>query len=146
MPKKIAKISFAPLAWRQIAQFRLFVSPRGFAPSGKTTAGAHVLPLYIEHIIGLFCLFCFFFVFSFLLDKSIYTIFIDGTDEEVEGTFVTSKDGTPITYTNFYPGQPDNYNGVEDCIVMYKFNKKWKDLRCSFPQASVCEIPWWGNE
>ena len=74
--------------------------------------------------------FVLFVLFSFLLDSDVVDAYIDGTDEKVEGTFVTSKDGSPLIYTNFYYGQPDNYGAGQDCIVMSFYDGKWKDIEC----------------
>ena len=74
-------------------------------------------------------------------------VWIGGTDAASEGTWKWSSTGTPLSYTNWYSGQPDNRgpSGNEDCL---EFNwgpsgtsgtGKWNDARCSFKQKYVCE-------
>ena len=84
-------------------------------------------------------------MFVFFKDKSIAVFHIDGTDEEVEGTFVSSTDGTPLSYTNFFSWEPNNCCGGEDCLAMFSGSKLWNDYACNVALESVCEIPWWAN-
>ena len=44
-------------------------------------------------------------------------LWIGLNDFETEGTFVWSN-GDPVTYTNFYPGEPNDYLGIEDGVQM----------------------------
>lgn len=65
-------------------------------------------------------------------------IWIGFNDEAQEGTFVW-YDQSPITYTNWAPGEPNN-SGDEDCTQLYP-NGQWNDLSCtSGNSASVFEI------
>ena len=56
---------------------------------------------------------------------------LGGTDEQQEGvwTWVT---GEPWSYTNWDPGQPDNYHGLEDYLQIYNkangIRFKWNDI------------------
>jgi cysteine-rich repeat protein len=73
-----------------------------------------------------------------------------GLDDRVtEGAF-TGSDGVRATFTNFAPGQPDNFLGIEDCAhtgVASESNgngRLWGDLPCNntnFTQGLVCEEP-----
>ena len=60
----------------------------------------------------------------------------------MEGTFVTSKDGSPLPYTSWYSGEPNNSGGEENCITLWTGLKKWIDSTCDMTYAAVCEIPW----
>ena len=82
------------------------------------------------------------FICLIFKDKSIYTIFIDGTDEAVEETFVTSTDGSPLNYTNWFSYDPNNCCGGQDCITIATSSKLWNDQSCERALPSVCEIPW----
>lgn len=66
------------------------------------------------------------------------TVWIGGNDRENEGHFVWSRDGNPITFTNWDSGNPDNYNGNEDCIEMRR-DGIWNDRRCDHRTLFVCE-------
>jgi hypothetical protein len=56
--------------------------------------------------------------------------------------------GEPLSYTNWAPGEPNNENGVEECVIMWGPNlsfanlkSKWNDMACeqSKVDAVVCE-------
>ncbi|XP_052695027.1 versican core protein-like [Crassostrea angulata] len=66
------------------------------------------------------------------------TVWIGGNDRENEGHFVWSRDGNPTTFTNWDSGNPDNYNGNEDCIEM-RHDGIWNDRRCDHRTLFVCE-------
>ena len=55
---------------------------------------------------------------------------INFNDQASEGSWVWS-DGSPVTYTNWLSGQPDN-SGNEDCgqIHTQANGWKWGDWRC----------------
>jgi Ca2+-binding RTX toxin-like protein len=58
-------------------------------------------------------------------------LWIGLNDMENEGDFVWAS-GAPVTYTNWYAGEPNNANGVEDFTYIVGFNiavGKWNDLR-----------------
>jgi hypothetical protein len=48
------------------------------------------------------------------------------SDTAVEGTFVWAS-GTPLTYTKWEPGEPNN-SGDEDHVAMYANNGRWVDV------------------
>lgn len=60
--------------------------------------------------------------------------FIGATDAVTEGTFLW-EDGTPLAYTNFRTGEPNNGGGMyqEDCLVMAgkKSVDGWDDRPCT---------------
>lgn len=63
------------------------------------------------------------------------------TDLAQEGRYQW-EDGTLATYTNWYPGEPNDADGTSDCIHMdfgYK-NRQWTDSNCYIPNAfAFCE-------
>ena len=72
-------------------------------------------------------------------------VWIGGTDAASEGTWVWSPSNTPLSYTNWYPGEPNNLvydNGNEDCL---NFNwhapGKWNDGGCTAKLKYVCQQP-----
>ena len=40
---------------------------------------------------------------------------------------------------NFFPNNPDNSGGIEDCVEMYP-SRKWNDLNCNTPLHYSCEL------
>ena len=65
-------------------------------------------------------------------------IWIGFSDEVTEGTFVW-YDQSPVVYTNWAPGEP-NQNGDEDCVQIYT-SGLWNDLSCSSANArSIIEV------
>ena len=68
-------------------------------------------------------------------------IYIDGTDAATEGTFVSNFTGRNLTYTNWYGGEPNNFDGNENCVHTYaERDGTWNDVDCSTYMPSVCEI------
>ncbi|KAL5010914.1 hypothetical protein ScPMuIL_013219 [Solemya velum] len=45
----------------------------------------------------------------------------------------------PTTYTNFFPGEPNNNNNNEECVQMLKADGKWNDMPCSKTQKCICQ-------
>ena len=56
-----------------------------------------------------------------------------------EGQWMWHQSGKPFTYTNWGPGQPDNYDGIEHCL-MYWTDSKWNDASCNNQFLYICEI------
>jgi gliding motility-associated-like protein len=66
-------------------------------------------------------------------------IWIGFNDEASEGLFEW-YDQSPVTYTNWAPGEPNNLGGNEDCTQIYP-NGQWNDLPCNVGNsASVIEV------
>ncbi|OWF44612.1 Perlucin [Mizuhopecten yessoensis] len=69
---------------------------------------------------------------------------VDGSDLLAEGEWMWV--GTPgysqyiTSFTHWAPGQPDNNNNGEDCMLI-KFNLKlfWSDERCTTSGSFICE-------
>lgn len=59
-------------------------------------------------------------------------------DLALEGTFRTVAGALP-TYSRWAGGEPNNYNGNEDCAQMTSAG--WNDLDCSALLSAVCEQP-----
>ncbi|XP_070560954.1 C-type lectin domain family 19 member A-like [Ptychodera flava] len=64
-------------------------------------------------------------------------------DRDFEGNFVWI-DGTPVTYTNWHDGEPnDSGIGGEDCVEVDGTRSdpwKWNDNSCGNEQPFVCKI------
>ncbi|CAG2232218.1 unnamed protein product [Mytilus edulis] len=65
---------------------------------------------------------------------------IGGTDEVIEGVWVWASTGKDLTYTNWEPGQPDNWKN-ENCLSLVWWNipGKWNDWYCSRNCHFICE-------
>jgi len=65
--------------------------------------------------------------------------FIGLHDRALEGSF-TWVNGDLAGYLRFHAGQPDNWNGDEDCVHQRDFALKaeWNDLSCTEARAFVC--------
>ncbi len=53
-------------------------------------------------------------------------LWIGFNDVQVEGQF-TWTDGTPTSYTNWNPGEPNNSGGIEDFTELLGSNGRWND-------------------
>ncbi|XP_046565167.1 perlucin-like [Haliotis rubra] len=72
-------------------------------------------------------------------------VWIGGSDLVVEGRFMWSRSGDPITYSNWVPGEPSSA-GYEDCLALFTSkNFMWNDAPCETNQMFLCEIPGSGN-
>jgi len=68
------------------------------------------------------------------------TVWIGGTDAASEGAWVWSPSNTSLSYTNWYPGEPNNIYSGEDCLVG-NWNTRWNDERCTSKFKYVCQPP-----
>lgn len=64
--------------------------------------------------------------------------YIRTTDRETEGRFVDTE-GNLLTFTNWHPGQPDDYKGVQDCGTITD-SGLWDDVGCNGQHPIICEI------
>ena len=79
-------------------------------------------------------------VYILLPGHSISSIFIDGTDVTIEGSFVSSVTGANLSYTNWDSGEPNDAGAGEDCIDMRGYFGVWNDFPCTAALPTVCEI------
>ena len=67
-------------------------------------------------------------------------VWIGGTDAFSEGTWVWSPSNTPLSYTNWHSGNPDNRDGHQDCLMLNYGNPgEWDDRICTGERKYVCE-------
>jgi len=64
------------------------------------------------------------------------------TERSNNWTFV--EDGAPVTWFNWYPGEPNDYQGMlEECALLYyrgNFSWTWTDVSCSHENHVICEL------
>ena len=87
-------------------------------------------------------------MYQIMKSRKITTAWI-GVHRHVSGKFITVS-GVDISFTNWYPGEPNNNAGSEDCVEL--MNKvswvndvdasgKWNDLDCSDSSCYyICEL------
>uniref|UniRef100_A0A673JAN3 Mannose-binding protein C-like n=1 Tax=Sinocyclocheilus rhinocerous TaxID=307959 RepID=A0A673JAN3_9TELE len=66
------------------------------------------------------------------------SIYVGATDRKKEGHFVDMSD-QPLTFTNWNEKEPNDYNGAEDCTIIYK-SGLWNDTDCNSERHVVCEL------
>lgn len=69
-------------------------------------------------------------------------IWIGFSDTASEGTFAWA-DGSPVAYTNWNPGEPNNSGGVEDWAEFLGSNGRWNDMNeagGSFAHIGLVEL------
>ncbi|XP_053386383.1 perlucin-like protein [Mercenaria mercenaria] len=64
------------------------------------------------------------------------------TDEMVEGVWKWYTSNRDVTYTDWYPGEPNSHRGTEeDCVVFsYTEDYRWLDVPCTRSYEPICEI------
>ncbi|XP_037620621.1 CD209 antigen-like protein E [Sebastes umbrosus] len=62
------------------------------------------------------------------------------TDRETEGVWKW-VDGTALGTSYWYPGEPNSYNGTEDCGEIWNSekNNNWNDVQCNMQRYWICE-------
>ncbi len=70
---------------------------------------------------------------------TIQSAYIGLSDESTEGVFQWCNN-EPVTYTNWYPGQPNNYNGAQDYVEMLS-DGTWNDQYNTAALEYIMEIP-----
>ena len=65
-------------------------------------------------------------------------MWLGGSDNAYEGQWLWAN-GSPMTYTNWYSGEPNNHGGNEECLHMR--DGKWNDIKCSRKLDFICSAP-----
>ena len=64
--------------------------------------------------------------------------------KHTNGPFEEWSDGRKVTYTKWYPGEPNNWGwgNHEDCTELYAYSHyRWNDLNCHERRGCICEQP-----
>ncbi|XP_015275283.1 PREDICTED: CD209 antigen-like protein E [Gekko japonicus] len=78
---------------------------------------------------------------AFLISKKKATEYWIGLNDMKTENVFTWVDKSPLKYTHWILGEPNNHGHGEDCVVMQE-NGYWNDYRCEALVASICEKPW----
>ena len=73
----------------------------------------------------------------------IYAIYIGVRDHIAEGVWKTAESDYKrgVNFTNWYPGEPNNWEGAEHCAVISTArNGKWNDVPCSYGLHFLCQF------
>ena len=71
-----------------------------------------------------------------------FAAFIGLNDINSEGNFAWS-DGTPVVYSGFKTGEPNNYGGNEDCALIHRqHGGKLMDIPCEQSKPFLCKRAW----
>ena len=61
-----------------------------------------------------------------------------------EGHWVWESSGVPLTFTNWLPGEPNNFKGNQDCLLIRSFHssrENWDDNYCDDTNMKpLCQI------
>ncbi|XP_045183604.2 uncharacterized protein LOC123542037 [Mercenaria mercenaria] len=63
--------------------------------------------------------------------------FIGANDVAEEGNWVWSISGQTMNYSSWFPGNPNNHGGDQDCAVL--LGDRWDDNHCGGPFKYICE-------
>ena len=65
---------------------------------------------------------------------------IAGSDIAQEGTFTWTSSKFSFEYTNWIPGDPNNANAGEDCVLTnWLGDGKWADGDCEWKEYFICQ-------
>ena len=61
-------------------------------------------------------------------------------DRDEEGEYIWES-GTTFDFEAWNEGEPNNYEGSENCVEMYSNSGVWNDVRCRNEQGYICSNP-----
>ncbi|XP_059198374.1 galactose-specific lectin nattectin-like [Centropristis striata] len=61
-----------------------------------------------------------------------------GATDAVQEKTLQWADGSPVQFTRWHTGQPDNFKGKEHCVEMNWHGNFWNDLSCITKLSFVC--------
>ncbi|XP_033107417.1 macrophage mannose receptor 1-like isoform X2 [Anneissia japonica] len=73
-------------------------------------------------------------------DITISSYWIGLREYEIRGVY-TWSDSTPFDYVNWAPGEPNDFNGEEQCVELYTSIGSWNDLNCGDKIPFICKKP-----
>ncbi|XP_044179134.1 macrophage mannose receptor 1-like [Acropora millepora] len=70
------------------------------------------------------------FISHHFIDNWHGKVWLGLNDRDIEAGY-TWSDGSPVTFLNWFPGQPNDVNNVENCAEMYPVLTQWDDIKCT---------------
>ncbi|KAG8308988.1 hypothetical protein J6590_067425 [Homalodisca vitripennis] len=72
---------------------------------------------------------------------SIELYWVSGINIDKNNTWMWATTGKPFTFTDWIDDQPDNWNGKEHCLMIYKkdLGHIWNDVNCLYIIHYICE-------
>ncbi len=67
-------------------------------------------------------------------------MWLGASDIEKEGTFVWETSKTVMAFSKWSSGQPDNWQGNENCVHFWQNVNEWNDESCNDAMAAMCEV------
>ncbi|CAG2199700.1 unnamed protein product [Mytilus edulis] len=64
---------------------------------------------------------------------------LGGRDDVIEGIWMWASTDQVFNYTDWYPGEPSNSGGNENCLVYGAVALKWNDTPCRNAYRFICE-------
>ena len=72
-------------------------------------------------------------------DRAHSRFWTGGSDAQIEGIWKWYKESSPITYTNWYPGEPNQMQGANCLLLWGAQNFTWADNACHRQFHFICE-------
>ncbi|XP_071173589.1 galactose-specific lectin nattectin-like [Mytilus edulis] len=70
---------------------------------------------------------------------------LGGRDDVIEGIWMWASADQVFNYTDWYPGEPSNSGGNENCLVYGAVALKWNDTPCRNAYRFICEKEYPGD-
>jgi len=81
-------------------------------------------------------------IMAYLRTLSLYNIqgfWMGGHALEQKMVYKWVHNRQPLTYTNWYQGEPNNSGNQEDCLEFQLTTWKWNDINCQKANPFICE-------
>ncbi|XP_071790302.1 C-type lectin lectoxin-Enh6-like [Asterias amurensis] len=76
---------------------------------------------------------------AYLESLTVVNTWINCNDLTSQGTWECKDLDTYIGYRNWAEGNPDNYDGNERCVEIWRQSALWNDAGCYWDHPSVCK-------
>ncbi|XP_030828651.1 macrophage mannose receptor 1 [Strongylocentrotus purpuratus] len=73
-------------------------------------------------------------------DTASYGFWIGLNDKSRDGGYIWS-DGLAVTYVNWGSGEPNDFDGTENCAEMFFSGRGWNDHLCTATRSILCKVP-----
>ena len=148
-----AQTYYCPPLWAQYGSncYRFFGTPQPWQTAEKDCKSFHYCHLASIHskaendfVFGLWKAYLTEQVWNFVIIEPSNSLWVGLNDITKEGVFEWS-DQTPLDYTYWQPGEPNDNNYAEDCTHLWTAGDgkgdDWNDAQCSIALPYVCKLP-----